>query len=284
VRHGQRRRKNKLRDIVPVGHRIHAVAADFRKAKKPGRAGPVDRQPRPGQGRRPQRQNVQALSAVFQPLSVAGKHFGKRQQIVRQKNRLRLLQMRVAGHDGGDFLFGHADQLLLERIEQADQPVRLVAQVQPNIQRDLIVAAARGMQFCARVSGAPDQLFFNGHVNVFVGGVENKTTLFHIGPDAFQPADDRLRVCAGNDARISQHRRMGNRTFNVMTIQAAVNMKGAGKALHAGSRGFLKSSRPGFFCVSHDAPSFEMVYFFIIFLILSRRPLRRMKPMASFWL
>jgi hypothetical protein len=76
--------------------------------------------------------------------------------------------------------------LFLQADEKPDDAVRFRAQKKPHIQGDLIIAAARGMQLFTRLARAPDQFFFNGHVNIFIGRIKNKPALPDIGKDGFQ--------------------------------------------------------------------------------------------------
>ena len=243
--------ENELRDIVPVGHGIHAVLRHGGKIQQLRCFFPVYGQSRACQRRGAQRENVDSFPAVGETLPIPQKHFDKSQKVVRQNDGLRLLQMRVARHDGRYFPLGHIQQLPEERFNGRIKTVDLVSQIQPDIQRDLVVAASGGVQLAPCLSNASDQFLLDGHVNVFVGRIENKRAFSNIRENLFQAADNRLRVTAGNNLLIGKHGRVRDRALYIISIQSRIIMERTGEGLHAASRGLRETSRPGFFRFRH---------------------------------
>ena len=80
------------------------------------------------------------------PAAVAPEHLDIGQQMMAEGDGLRRLQMREARHDGGGIFLGAVDQRGLQVAQHRLQPVDRVAHPQPEIERDLVVARARGMQ------------------------------------------------------------------------------------------------------------------------------------------
>ena len=80
-----------------------------------------------------ERQTVDALAHIGQPLFVASEHFNVREQVVRKAHRLRHLHMGETGHDGLDVCIGQADQRRLHLAQQRRKGVYLIAQPQPHV-------------------------------------------------------------------------------------------------------------------------------------------------------
>ena len=104
-----------------------------------------------------------------------------------ERDRLGTLQMRIARHHGVGVLLGffakHRDKLRQLRV----QIVARFAQIQPDIQSNLVVAAARGVQAFARRADAGGQLPFHERVNILCVRVDFKLTAFNIFADGLKP-------------------------------------------------------------------------------------------------
>ena len=70
----------------------------------------------------------------------------------------------------------------------------LVAQIEPHIQGDLIVAAARRVQFAAGAADLLGQPPLDVHVNVFVRRRELELAVVDLALDRRQAADNLLRI------------------------------------------------------------------------------------------
>ncbi len=86
---------------------------------------------------------------------------------MREADRLRDLQMGEARHDGVDVRFGKIEQRALQRPDQRQQSVDLVAQIQPHIGRHLVVARTAGVQAFAGVADQRGQPLLDIQVHVF---------------------------------------------------------------------------------------------------------------------
>ena len=92
-------------------------------------------------------------------------------------HRLRGLQMGEARHHGGGMLDRALDQRLLEGLQRGIGVVDGVADIEPEIGRDLVVARARGMQ---PPGGRADQLgqpALDIHVDVLERALELERAL-----------------------------------------------------------------------------------------------------------
>ena len=134
----------------------------------------IERQARTGERARAERRDVGALQAVAPAVEIAAERPEVREQMVREQHRLRPLEVRVAGevHVGG--FLGPAQQHRLELVDARRLHPALAAQVQAQIERDLVVAAAAGVQLGAgRARDLGDAALDRG-VDVLVGGRERE--------------------------------------------------------------------------------------------------------------
>ena len=110
VDHAGGRRREKLNDVVTVGHRVHGVGADRVETELPRDVGAIDGVGDAGQGAAAERQDVDAAQAIAQAVRVAVEHLEVGEQVVREQHRLRALQVSVAGHDGVGVLAGEREE------------------------------------------------------------------------------------------------------------------------------------------------------------------------------
>ena len=145
--HGeQRRRRAKFHHKVAVAHRVHRILGQTVKAEQPRHHLAVQRQGGTGQRAAAEGADVRAPVAVEQPALVALQHFDVGQQMMRQINRLGALQMGVAGDEHVGILPSQSDQRGLQPVDGEAQRNNFLAQPQPHVQRDLIVARAARVQ------------------------------------------------------------------------------------------------------------------------------------------
>ena len=146
VHRGERRGVKEVRNEVPVGDGVDAVAERALETQLAGHRLGVDRMR--GAGERPGAEGGYggALARVCDALPVASERLDVREEHMRQRDGLRALQVRVAGEHCVDL----AVRALDERQGQlAQRAVELVAQIdheETQVEGDLVVAAARRMQ------------------------------------------------------------------------------------------------------------------------------------------
>ncbi len=86
---------------------------------------------------------------------------------MRQRNRLRPLQMGIAGKYGFRMLRRKVVQLCNQVFHKLFDCRNFLFGVHPRIQRDLVVAAAAGMQAFAHIANTGNQYCFDVHVDIF---------------------------------------------------------------------------------------------------------------------
>ena len=136
----------KLDGKITVAHGVHRILGELRsafrvnKAEQPGHQLAVERQSGASVRSAAQRTNVHPFETILQPLAVAFQHFHVGEQMMREINRLRPLQVRIAGYQHAGVLFAKSDQRALQRANVLCKSNDLVAQPHPRIQRHLVVA------------------------------------------------------------------------------------------------------------------------------------------------
>ena len=178
-----------------------------------------------------QRRHIHAGDRVVQPADVAQQHFGVRHQMVPKGDGLRPLQMGVARHDrvcpAVGLLAQHADQLHQLRPQRRDR----IFEIQPNVQRHLIVAAAPGVQPFARVADARGQFAFHKGVDVLGVRVNGQRAGSQIRSDRGQPVADGFAVRCRDNALLRQHCGVRHAAGNVLLCHAAVKRDGGVKVV-----------------------------------------------------
>ena len=250
VHHAQRGRCCELDGKVAVAHRIQAVLAQLRlalgvdHAQGLGDTRTVQRVGGASQCSRPQGQAVDAVSDFTHALFVPREHFHIRQQVVRQADGLRHLQMGETGHHGLGVLGRNLHQSALQVVEQFADGVDFIAQPQAHIGRHLVVAAAAGVQALACVAHQLGQPCFDVEVNVFEFQLPLELAAFNVLCDLLQAALDVGQVLRVDDALRLQHLGMGQAASDVSLPQALVEKHAGGVALHQLAHGFREQGGP----------------------------------------
>ncbi len=186
-----------LQDEVAVGNGVHAVRAGAVESEIPGERRPVDGERGPGQGRGSERHDVDPREAPTTTLAVARQHEHVREQVVGEQDRLGALQMRVPGHRAVRMRLGafHQRSLRLGNapVDAADD----VAEVQPLIERDLVVPGASCVELAAHRTHQVDESALDVHVDVFEFPPEGEGPALELGPDGFEPVEQGRELVPG---------------------------------------------------------------------------------------
>ena len=98
------------------------------------------------------------------------------------------------GKTGNDrFLFGTGffDQFLLKQADLSDQAVNRIAQIKPEIQSHLIIAAASGVYPRAFCAEDINKRTFHMHMDILFGYIIDEISGFDLFADIIQFAADR---------------------------------------------------------------------------------------------
>ena len=100
-----------------------------------------------------------------------------------QGHGLGLLQMGIAGHDGGQMLLSDGEQSVHEILEQILGLQNRLFHIHVSVQRHLVVAAAAGVKPLARLADALNEQFFHIHMNVLGVGFKLHLARLDVGQD-----------------------------------------------------------------------------------------------------
>ncbi len=213
-----RRSGHKLQQKIPVAHGVDAILRDPGKSQEFCHIAPIDRKRRAGQRAGAQGQDVDAFEACRKALAVALEHVVISQKMMRQQHRLSALEMGIARHDDIKMFSCRPCQLALQRPQSVDDDLHFFAQIEPHVQRNLIVAAPRRMQFSSRGTDQLGQAPLDIHVNILVGLRKLKLAALDLALDILQPADDLAAFARRYDALLGQHLRVRDAAHDVVAV------------------------------------------------------------------
>ena len=143
-----------------------------------------------------------------------------------ERDGLGALQVGIAGHDIRLVRLGLIGQRRDERLRERDDLVRLRAQIHAQVERDLIVAAAGGVQALAGVADALGEHLLDEHVDILGGRVNLQRAGFEIVQDRLQAVDDRVRVGLRDDVLRAEHGRVRHGAGDILAVHPAVEPDG----------------------------------------------------------
>ena len=147
------------------------------------------------------------------------------------EHRLGPPQMGVGRNDHPLILRAAADKGLLQVDEAAVDLVDGVADPEPQIGGNLIVAAAAGMQLPAQIARAGNQCLLDVHVDVFELSTELKAAFVDLAADGLEVGGDLVGFRRAQQAHIGQHAGMGCGAQNIVPVEPAIEANAFGELL-----------------------------------------------------
>jgi hypothetical protein len=145
-----------------------------------------------------------------------------RQQVVRQRDRLCALQVRVTGEQRVGVLTRAAVKRQPRPVDGGGQLDGGRPRVKLEVGRHLVVAAARRVQPPPRLADDLGQPPFDVHVNVFERRVERPLATLELARDLIEAGHDGVGVGRRDETDRRQHARVGLATAHVVAQQAAI--------------------------------------------------------------
>ena len=137
---------------------------------------------------------------VGEARAIAGEQLDEGEPVVGEAHGLRALQMGVAGQQRVEVLAGAQHERLLEPEQAALRGAGRVAQVEREVRRDLVVAAAAGVEAPGHRPDQVAQARLDVHVHVLEARVEGELAPLDLPADALRAR--RRRASASSAERI----------------------------------------------------------------------------------
>ena len=230
---------------VPVGNAVETVRRRAVEAERIGSPFAVDREASSRERCTAQRTLVHPHPRVREARDVAPEHLVIGHEVMTQRHRLRDLQVREARHHGFGMLFGTLDEHALQSADPVDRLVRGVANPQPEIGCDLVVARPRGVQPSRRGADEFAQPVLDGHVDVLELEPLGHPVALIFGANLVEAFEDRRGIALRDDALIAEHGRMGFRGRNILAPQSFVEADRGVDSHHQLVRLRLEAPAPG---------------------------------------
>ena len=225
MHHDDGKDAKRFRHVIAVGNRVHAVPGQGGKPQHFRGEGPIKGIIRAGECARPQGHHVDPLRGVLHARVVSFQHFHVCQKVMSQQHRLGPLKVGISGQDDVDGLTSLLQERPLKPLEAKGDPLKVVAEIQPEVQRHLIVSTASGVQFSADGTDEFRDSTFHGHVNVLVRIREGEPTFPQLRSDAPEPAHEQTAFRPGENLGFFQSLTMGETAQNVIFEQVSVEGK-----------------------------------------------------------
>ena len=223
VRHQDGQRALRFKAEITVRYGVQAVLAGAGEAQGFRGVRAVDRIGRSGQGAAAKGGKVHARGGIPEAAPVAQEHHGIGHHVLPQALGLRVLQVGHAGHQGGSVLIRDLQQRVQQPVDPVGDLLRFGAQPQPKVQRDLVIAASRGVQHPARRADAPGQLKLDKAVDILALLIDRQPAVFNVPADALQALRDTLCGFRRDDPLAAQHGGMDQGALYILTPQAPVD-------------------------------------------------------------
>jgi hypothetical protein len=171
---------------------------------------------------------------IEETAAVAAQHLDVGQEVVREPYGLGALEVGVAGCNRVDVLLRLAQQAEAELVDRVDDPPARRQRVEAQVGRDLVVAAARGVQLLARLTDLLGELDLEVHMDVLEGGVEIDRALAELLLDDLQGGDDLVGLLDRDDPLAREHAGVGDGPGDIVRQEAPVERGGRVEACRVG--------------------------------------------------
>ena len=242
VHHRDRARVIEVEQKIAVRYGVERVLRDVREPQGIGDHLAVERIGGPGKRRAAERQDVGGIARVAHAREVAREHPEVREHMVAEQHRLRMLEMRVAGQDDVEMVFGELDQHAAQLVQVIHEPIAQVLREQARIGGHLVVARTARVQPRARLADVLREHLLDGHVDVLVVYVEDEIACINRALDIVETRADGLRILLRNDALRGEHRRMRLRPRDVLLVHRLIDRQRSAVFLRELAHAFLEPS------------------------------------------
>ena len=159
--------RQRFQGEITVGDAVERVGRGAIKAQRLGGHLAVYGKRRAGQRGGTERAFVQSLPGIGKAAPVARQHLDVGHQMMAESHGLRDLQMGIAGHHGAGVLKRLGRQRVLQPAKRPIHVIEVVADIQLEIGRHLVIARARRVQPAGWLADQRLQPRFHIHMHVF---------------------------------------------------------------------------------------------------------------------
>ena len=244
MHHGDGTGVLKIEQVIAVGDGIERVGDRAREAQELRGAGAVERVGRAGERRGAERVGVGGRTCRDQARMVAHEHPEVREQVVGEKHRLGVLEVRVAGHHDVEVLLGSVEQDAAQRHVAGDQVVAEVLGEQADVGGDLVVAGAARVEARAGGADVAREGALDGHVDVLVVDVPDEGAVRDLAGDALEARIDGGLVVGRDDALLGEHARVGAAARDVLGGHGPVDLEARAELLRERVHALLEPTAP----------------------------------------
>ena len=142
--------------------------------------------------------------------------------MVTEGNRLSALKVGVAGHNGVGVLLSLAGDHLYQTDDEIFNIDDLFFEVKLYVERDLVVAAARGVKPLAVVADPLCQLALDEGVDILSLHVYRERAALDISEDSSESLYNILNALLGDNAAFAEHSRVGDTALDILAVHTAV--------------------------------------------------------------
>src|SRR5699024_7208687 len=146
--------------------------------------------------------------------------------MVRQRDRLRLLQMRKSRHKSMYVLLHDGEQRLKELLYKFIELRDLVSYIELHVERDLVIAASARVQLLAHISDAVDEVGLHEAVNILIFTGDLKLAALHVQENAAESLQNLVSLLLCENALLCQHPHMRHAALDILSIKFLVKGNG----------------------------------------------------------
>ena len=204
----------------------------------------VDREAGSGQRRTAERAFVHPRARIGKPAAVTPEHLDIGHQVKAEGHGLRCLQMGEPRHQRVGMFFGARHESAEHCVDPRDRALVGGAHPHAEIGRDLVVAAARGVQPPRYRADDFGQAGLHGHVDVFQVPVLGDPVALVLRGDLLQSSIDGARIFGRDDTLPREHGDMRPAAFDILAPQDLVERNGGVDFAHDRARSFGEPAAP----------------------------------------
>ena len=149
------------------------------------------------------------LQIKVKALTITAEHLIIGQQMMGKANRLSMLQMGIAWHDGLYMLLCQVQQHLTQIQEFIRNLTELILEIKVHICRHLVITRASRMELTSYWPNLLGQKSLHIHMNIFITHIKLKLSSLITCQQLFQTCLNSSRFLWSNDSCLPQHFDMG---------------------------------------------------------------------------